>query len=77
MLPGGTTVLGRAGTGLVPRGTTSIARKCGGGLVAQVELSPRLHCGSVFCPVPLDDLAPSENGPTPSMSDVLWDMRHM
>ena len=52
MVPGGTSVLGRAGKGQVPRGTTSIARQCEGGLVAQVELSLRLHCGSVFCAVP-------------------------
>ena len=37
--------------GQVPRGTTSTARQCEGRLVAQVELSPRLHCSSVFCAI--------------------------
>ena len=47
-----TSVLGRVGKGQVPRGTTSTARQCEGRLVAQVELSLRLHCSSVFCVVP-------------------------
>ena len=52
MVPGDTSVLGRVGKGQFPRGTTSTARLCEGRLVAQVELSPRLHCSSVFCAVP-------------------------